>query len=41
MSLVTSGNNGIVVVVTSNLAHANTAALARRVADAFASGVRS
>jgi hypothetical protein len=36
MSLVTDGGNGIVVAVTSNIAHASTSALARRIADAFA-----
>jgi CubicO group peptidase (beta-lactamase class C family) len=35
MSLVTRRDNGIVVVVTSNIAHANTAALAQRIADEF------
>jgi hypothetical protein len=36
MSLMTRRDNGIVVAVTSNVAHANTAALALRVADVFA-----
>ena len=36
MSLVTHGDNGIVVAVASNVAHANTAALALKVADVFA-----
>ena len=36
MSLMTRRDNGIVVAVASNIAHANTAALARRVADTFA-----
>ena len=36
MSLVTRRDNGIVVAVASNIAHANTAALARKVADVFA-----
>jgi hypothetical protein len=36
MSLVTRGHNGMVVAVASNIAHANTAALALKVADAFA-----
>jgi hypothetical protein len=36
MSLLTRRDNGIVVAVTSNIAHAETAALALRVADAFA-----
>jgi len=36
MSLVTRRDNGIAVAVTSNIAYANTAALARKVADVFA-----
>jgi hypothetical protein len=36
MSLITRGGNGILVAVASNVAHANTAALARKVADVFA-----
>ena len=36
MSLITRHDNGIVVAVASNVAHANTAALARNVADVFA-----
>ncbi len=36
MSLMTRGDNGIVVAVASNVAHANTAALALKVADVFA-----
>ena len=36
MSLVTRRDNGIAVAVASNIAHANTAALAQKVADAFA-----
>jgi hypothetical protein len=36
MSLVTRRDGGIVVAVTSNIAHADTAALALKVADAFA-----
>ena len=36
MSLMTRRDNGIVVAVASNIAHANTAALAGKVADAFA-----
>ena len=36
MSLVTRRDQGIVVAVASNIAHANTAALALRVADSFA-----
>jgi len=33
---VTRGDNGIVVAVASNIAYANTAALALKVADVFA-----
>jgi hypothetical protein len=36
MSLMTRLDSGIVVAVTSNVAHANTAALALKVADIFA-----
>jgi hypothetical protein len=36
MSLMTRGDNGIVVAVASNIAHAGTAALALKVADVFA-----
>ena len=36
MSLTTGRDRGIVVAVTSNMAHANTSSLARRVGDAFA-----
>jgi CubicO group peptidase (beta-lactamase class C family) len=36
MSLMTRHENGIVVAVASNIAYANTAALARKVADTFA-----
>ena len=36
MSLVTRRDTGTVVVVASNIAHAGTAALARKVADVFA-----
>ena len=36
MSLMTRRDHGIVVAVASNVAHANTAALARKVADVFA-----
>jgi hypothetical protein len=36
MSLMTRRDNGIVVAVASNVAHANTAALALKVADVFA-----
>lgn len=40
MSLVAEPDRGIVVAVTSNMAHANTASLARRVGDAFAEQTR-
>jgi CubicO group peptidase (beta-lactamase class C family) len=36
MSLMTGRDSGIVIAVTSNIAHANTSSLARRVGDAFA-----
>jgi hypothetical protein len=36
MSLVTVRDSGVVVAVTSNMAHANTSALALRIAEAFA-----
>jgi hypothetical protein len=36
MSLMTRGDSGIVVAVSSNIAHADTASLAGKVADAFA-----
>ena len=36
MSLITRRDNGVVVAVASNVAHANTAALALKVADVFA-----
>ena len=36
MSLLTGRDSGIVVAVTSNIAHANTSSLALRVRDAFA-----
>jgi hypothetical protein len=36
MSLMTRRDSGIVVAVASNIAHANTAALATNVADVFA-----
>jgi Beta-lactamase len=36
MSMVTRRDNGVVVAVASNIAHANTAALALKVADTFA-----
>jgi hypothetical protein len=35
MSLVTRRDGGLAVAVTSNMAHANTSAIAQRVADAF------
>lgn len=40
MSLVTGRDNGIVIAVTSNMAHANTSSLAQRVGDAFAAQTR-
>ena len=40
MSLLTRRDRGIVVAVTSNIAHANTSSLARRVADVFAEQAR-
>jgi hypothetical protein len=36
MSLVTGRDSGIVIVVTSNIAHANTSSLAQGIGDAFA-----
>ncbi len=40
MSLMTERDSGIVVAVTSNMAHADTSALAQRVGDAFAQQTR-
>jgi hypothetical protein len=40
MSLMTRPDSGIVVAVTSNIAHANTSSLARRIGDAFAERTR-
>ena len=40
MSLMTGRDNGIVIAVTSNMAHANTSSLALRVGDAFAEQTR-
>jgi CubicO group peptidase (beta-lactamase class C family) len=40
MSLLTERDRGIVVAVTSNIAHANTSSLAQRVGDAFATQTR-
>jgi hypothetical protein len=40
MSLVTRRDDGIVVAVTSNIAHADTSSLARRIGDAFAEQTR-
>jgi Beta-lactamase len=40
MSLVTGRNGGLVVAVTSNMAHADTSSLALRVGDAFAGRTR-
>ena len=40
MSLMTERDSGIVIAVTSNMAHANTSALALRIGDAFAKRTR-
>ena len=40
MSLARSGDNGVVVAVTSNIAFAHTSALARQIAEAFAQPAR-
>ncbi len=40
MSLMTGRDSGIVIAVTSNIAHANTSSLARRVGEAFAEQTR-
>jgi hypothetical protein len=40
MSLLMEPDRGIVVAVTSNMAHANTSSLARRVGDAFGEQTR-
>ncbi len=40
MSLMTRRDGGIVIAVTSNMAHANTSSLAQRVGDAFAEQAR-
>ena len=40
MSLTMRRDSGVAVAVTSNMAHANTSELARRVADAFAEQTR-
>ena len=40
MSLMTGRDRGIVIAVTSNMAHANTSSLAQRVGDAFAERTR-
>jgi len=40
MSLMTRRDSGLAIAVTSNMAHANTASLARRVGDAFAERTR-
>ena len=40
MSLLAGRDGGIVIVVTSHIARANTPSLARRVGDAFAEQVR-
>jgi hypothetical protein len=36
MSLMTGRDSGVVIAVTSNMAHADTSSLARQVGDAFA-----
>jgi hypothetical protein len=40
MSLLTVRDRGVVVAVTSNIAHANTSALAVQIGDAFAEPMR-
>jgi hypothetical protein len=40
MSLITRRDSGIVIAVTSNIAHANTSSLAERVGDAFETETR-
>jgi hypothetical protein len=40
MSLITKRDSGLVIAVTSNIAHANTSSLAQRVGDAFAEPTR-
>jgi len=40
MSLMTARDSGIVIAVTSNIAHANTSSLALRVRDAFSEQTR-
>jgi hypothetical protein len=40
MSLMTRPDSGLVIAVTSNMAHANTSSLAQRVGDAFAEQTR-
>jgi hypothetical protein len=40
MSLLAGRDGGIVIAVTSNIAHANTPSLARRVGDAFGEQMR-
>jgi hypothetical protein len=40
MSLTSARDSGVVIAVTSKLAHANTSELARRVRDAFAEQAR-
>jgi hypothetical protein len=39
-SLMTRHDSGVVIAVTSNIAHANTSSLAQRIADAFGAGSR-
>jgi hypothetical protein len=40
MSLMRKRDSGVVIAVTSNMAHANTSSLALRVGDAFADQTR-
>jgi len=40
MTLMTGRDSGIVIAVTSNVAHANTSSVAQRVGDAFAEPMR-
>jgi hypothetical protein len=40
MSLMTARNSGMVIAVTSNMAHAHTSSLALRIGDAFAEQTR-
>ena len=40
MSLLTRRDSGLIIAVTSNIAHANTSSLAQRLGDAFAEQTR-